>query len=100
MNYLLNSANDGARTHTNSWGSGGNNIYGRYTSESQDVDDRANYYDRYYNGAEGLTILFAAGNDGPNPDTIGPPGTAKNSVTIGMHQNRYSGAPDTIVRFL
>ena len=78
LNYLLNSAyNDGARTHTNSWGSGGNNIYGRYTSESQDVDDRANYYDRYYNGAEGLTILFAAGNDGPNPDTIGPPGTAK-----------------------
>ena len=98
LNYLLNSAyNDGARTHTNSWGSGGNNIYGRYTSESQDVDDRANYYDRYYNGAEGLTILFAAGNDGPNPDTIGPPSTAKNSVTVGMHQNRYSGAPDTIM---
>tara|TARA_B100000900_G_scaffold263254_2_gene224531 strand:- start:16691 stop:21310 length:4620 start_codon:yes stop_codon:yes gene_type:complete len=98
LNYLLNSAySDGARTHTNSWGSGGNNIFGRYTSESQDVDDRANYYDRYYNGAEGLTILFAAGNDGPNPDTIGPPSTAKNSVTVGMHQNRYSGAPDTIM---
>ena len=98
LNYLLNSAyNDGARTHTNSWGSGGNNIYGRYTSESQDVDDRANYYDRYYNGAEGLTILFAAGNDGPNPDTIGPPSTAKNSITVGMHQNRYSGAPNTIM---
>ena len=98
LNGLLNSAyNAGARIHTNSWGSGGNNIFGRYTSESQDVDDRANYYDRYYNGAEGLTILFAAGNDGPNPDTIGPPSTAKNSVTVGMHQNRYSGAPDTIM---
>ena len=98
LNGLLNSAyNAGARTHTNSWGSGGNNIYGEYTSESQDVDDRANYYDRYYNGAEGLTILFAAGNDGPNADTIGPPSTAKNSVTVGMHQNRYSGAPDTIM---
>lgn len=98
LNGLLNSAyNAGARTHTNSWGSGGNNIYGEYTSESQDVDDRANYYDRYYNGAEGLTILFAAGNDGPNPDTIGPPSTAKNSVTVGMHQNRYSGQPDTIM---
>ena len=98
LNGLLNSAyNAGARTHTNSWGSSGNNIYGEYTSESQDVDDRANYYDRYYNGAEGLTILFAAGNDGPNTDTIGPPSTAKNSVTVGMHQNRYSGAPDTIM---
>ena len=48
LNGLLNSAyNAGARTHTNSWGSGGNNIYGEYTSESQGDDDRANYYDRY-----------------------------------------------------
>ena len=29
-----------------------------------------------YNGGEGLTILFAAGNDGPNSDTIGS-GTAR-----------------------
>ncbi len=98
LNSLLNSAyNAGARTHTNSWGSGGNSIHGEYTSESQDVDDRANYYDRYYNGVEGLTILFAAGNDGPNSDTVSPPATAKNVVTVGMHQSRYSGAPDTIM---
>lgn len=98
LSSLLNSAyNAGARTHTNSWGSGGSNLFGEYTSESQDVDDRANYYDRYYNGAEGLTILFAAGNDGPGSDTVSPPATAKNTVTVGMHQNRYSGAPDTIM---
>jgi len=97
LNSLLNSAySAGARTHTNSWGSGGN-LFGEYTSESQDVDDRANNYDRYYNGAEGLTILFAAGNDGPNYDTISPPATAKNAVTVGMHQSRYSGAPDYIM---
>ena len=98
LNGLLNSAyNAGARIHTNSWGSSGSNLYGEYTSESQDVDDRANYYDRYYNGAEGLTILFAAGNDGPGSDTVSPPATAKNTVTVGMHQSRYSGAPDTIM---
>ncbi len=96
LNSLINSAyNGGARTHTNSWGNDGG--YGQYNSESQDVDDRANYYDKYYNGREGLTILFAAGNDGPNPDSITPPATAKNVITVGMHQNRYQGSPDYIM---
>ena len=96
LNSLLNSAySAGARTHTNSWGNSGG--FGEYSSESQDVDDRANYYDRYYSGGEGLTILFAAGNDGPDSDTITPPSTAKNAVTVGMHQNRYQGAPDFIM---
>ena len=40
--------------------------------ESRDADDRASNYDRYYSGGEGLTILFAAGNDGPDPDTVTP----------------------------
>ena len=63
LNYLLNSAySAGASTHTNSWGSSLESDQGKYTSESEDVDDRANYYDRYYNGHSGLTILFAAGN--------------------------------------
>ena len=96
LTQLLNNAyNAGARTHTNSWGNSGG--FGQYNSESQDVDDRANTFDRYYSGGEGLTILFAAGNDGPNSDTISSPGTAKNVVTVGMHQNRYQGAPDTIM---
>jgi len=98
INYLVNTAyNNGARTHTNSWGSQDTSINGQYTSDSEDIDDRANYYDRYYSGRQGMTILFAAGNDGPDPGSIGPPSTAKNSVTVGMHQSRYSGAPDTIM---
>lgn len=97
LNGLINSAyNAGARTHTNSWGNNGG--YGQYSSDSRDVDDRANTYDRYYSGGEGLTILFAAGNDGPDPDTVSPPATAKNAVTVGMHQNRYQGAPDYIMQ--
>ncbi len=96
LNSLINSAySAGARTHTNSWGNSGG--FGQYSSESRDVDDRASNYDRYYSGGEGLTILFAAGNDGPDPDTITPPATAKNAVTVGMHQNRYQGAPDYIM---
>ena len=97
FNNLVNTAyNAGARIHTNSWGSIQASDQGKYTSESEDVDDRANYYDRYYNGVEGFTILFAAGNDGPGVSTINSPGTAKNSVTVGSHQNRYSGSPDTV----
>lgn len=98
LNYLLNSAySGGAFTHTNSWGSSLESDQGKYTSESEDVDDRANYYDRYYNGHSGLTILFAAGNDGPDTGTVGAPSTAKNTITVGNHQNRYSGAPDSIM---
>tara|TARA_B110000444_G_scaffold18720_1_gene15726 strand:- start:47106 stop:51629 length:4524 start_codon:yes stop_codon:yes gene_type:complete len=98
LNYLLNTAySAGAYTHTNSWGSALESDQGKYTSESEDVDDRANYYDRYYNGHNGLTILFAAGNDGPDTGTVGAPSTAKNTITVGNHQNRYSGAPDSIM---
>ena len=98
LNYLLNSAySAGAFTHTNSWGSSLASDQGKYTSESEDVDDRANYYDRYYDGRNGLTILFAAGNDGPDTGTVGAPSTAKNTITVGNHQNRYQGSPDSIM---
>ena len=98
INNMLNTAyNNGARTHTNSWGSKSSSDWGVYTSSSEDVDDRARYYDQFYSGREGLTILFAAGNDGPDSDTIGSPATAKNLLAVGNSQNRYSGAPNSIM---
>ena len=98
INNMLNTAyNNGARTHTNSWGSESSSEWGVYTSSSEDVDDRARYYDQFYSGREGLTILFAAGNDGPGSDTIGSPATAKNLLAVGNSQNRYSGAPNSIM---
>ena len=98
LNYLMNTAyNAGARTHTNSWGAKDASQQGKYDSEAEDVDDRSNYYDKYYNGREGLTILFSAGNDGPGSGTVSPPATAKNILSVGNHQSRYSGAPDTLM---
>ncbi len=97
LNNLLNTAyNAGARTHTNSWGSSAASEQSKYNSETEDVDDRANYYDRYYNGVEGMTILFAAGNDGPDSGTVSPPATAKNVISVGNHKNRGSGSPDSM----
>ena len=98
INNMLNTAySNGARTHSNSWGSESSSDWGVYTSSSEDVDDRARYYDQYYSGREGLTILFAAGNDGPQSDTIGSPATAKNLIAVGNSQNRYQGAPNSIM---
>ena len=98
LNYLLNTAyNAGARIHTNSWGSAATSTQGEYTSEAEAVDDRSFNYDKVSNGQEGLTILFAAGNDGPGAGTVGSPSTAKNVVTVGNHQARYSGAPDNLM---
>ncbi|MAT48325.1 MAG: hypothetical protein CMA27_00665 [Euryarchaeota archaeon] len=94
---LGNAYSAGARVHSNSWGSFGSAAQGAYTSESEDVDDKANTYDRYYNGYQGLSIVFAAGNDGPNSGTVSSPSTAKNTITVGMHQSRYGSAPNTIM---
>ena len=84
---LLNSAysSGSARIHTNSWG--GFNSGGDYTTQSEDADDRTSTWDQYWI-YEGMTVLFAAGNE--RDDGVSPPGTAKNVITVGAHVNRYS----------
>ncbi|MAQ56930.1 MAG: hypothetical protein CMA47_01765 [Euryarchaeota archaeon] len=90
INSMLNSAyNGGARFHSNSWGSGSGG--GGYSTQSEDADDRTSTWDQYWS-YQGMTVLFAAGND--RDSGVSPPGTAKNVITIGGHKNRYSGAPD------
>lgn len=77
---------DGARVHTNSWGS---DVAGRYTVESAEVDEFVwNHRD--------MVILFSAGNSGVDHSasgviengSIGSPGTAKNCITIGASESR------------
>ena len=72
LNYILNQAySQGARIHTNSWGSSQASDQGKYTSSAEDIDDRTAAYDRTHANQEGLLVLFAAGNDGPGTGTVG-----------------------------
>lgn len=77
---------DGARIHTNSWGSPRN--LGAYDAYSSSVDEFM------FNNPD-MLILFAAGNSGVdmNKDgridsgSISSPGTAKNALTVGASEN-------------
>ena len=70
---------DGAKIHSNSWGSGGKTEFGNYTSQSQYVDDFM------WNNPD-MLIIFAAGNEGVTGSII-PPSTAKNALTVGASEN-------------
>ena len=77
---------DGARIHTNSWGSTLGD--GRYDANASELDDFVwNHRD--------LVVCFAAGNEGTDrdadgqidPTSVTPPGTAKNCITVGATEN-------------
>src|SRR6516162_6540086 len=77
---------DGARIHSNSWGSTIGD--GSYDSQASEVDDFVwNHRD--------MLICFAAGNEGRDGSSRGiidngsltPPGTAKNCLTVGASEN-------------
>ena len=77
---------DKARVHTNSWSNTTGD--GEYNSECQELDDFVwNHRD--------MVICFAAGNEGVdsdanglvNPNSIKPPSTAKNCITVGATEN-------------
>ncbi|MFH2055047.1 MAG: S8 family serine peptidase, partial [bacterium] len=99
---LLQQARDlGARVHSNSWGTTGEEYWGDYSEYSEQVDD-------YVWNHQDFCILFAAGNEGQdlNGDgnidpsryvwdpsrpylsgyavgCVSPPSTAKNCITVG-----------------
>jgi subtilisin family serine protease len=76
----------GASVHTNSWGQAKD--FGSYDSYARQVDEFM------FNNPD-LLILFAAGNSGVDmdkdgridPNSIGSPGTAKNTLTVGASKN-------------
>ncbi len=81
---LQNAYNAGARISNNSWGF----ISGTtYNSDSQLHDVLVRDAASGTAGNQELTILFAAGNDGPGGSTVHPPGTAKNIITVGASEN-------------
>ena len=80
--------NDGARISSNSWGSSDNS----YSVDAQQYD--ALVRDAQLTGSpfpaagnQEYIIVFAAGNDGPGPNTVGEPSTAKNVITVGAAEN-------------
>lgn len=80
---------DGARIHTNSWGSPQN--LGAYDQFAQTVDEYM------WNNPE-MLLMFAAGNSGTDADndgrvdedSIGTPATAKNVLSVGASENLVS----------
>jgi serine protease AprX len=84
---------DGARVHTNSWGSGplpgSSETQLPYTPHSEEIDSFVwNHQD--------MAVLFAAGNSGTDRDrnggvdsrSIGAEAAAKNCITVGASENR------------
>lgn len=80
---------EGARIHTNSWGSPAS--LGEYLSMCQQVDEFM------WNNPE-MLVIFAAGNSGEDknkdgvidPGSVSAPGTAKNVLTVGASENLIS----------
>lgn len=83
---LFNEAyKDGARIHTNSWGSGP----GKYADAGLEID-------RYLWDHKEMVVLFAAGNEGTDagvpdgkvdPGSIGCEASAKNCIAVGASEN-------------
>lgn len=77
----------GAFVHTNSWGGGGNS----YGSAANAIDD-------FMWKNPDFLILYAAGNSGSSPGTLGSYSNAKNSITVGgtvngaNFENMYSSS--------
>ena len=67
----------GAKVHSNSWGSTGSFFYGYYDFWSQETDD-------FIHQNQDFSIIYAAGNFGTQgATTIVPPGLAKNTIAVG-----------------
>jgi PKD repeat protein len=85
--------NEGARIHSNSWGS---NAMGAYTADSRNADKFIwDLLDK------DMTITYSAGNRGIDAnadgvidsDSIGSPATAKNVITVGASENERDNYP-------
>lgn len=93
--FLAKGYNEGARISSNSWGTNDRGGYGQLSSL---VDDYIWHHKDYL-------VLYAGGNAGPGPQTVGSPGTAKNVLTVGASENNRldqgneSDNPDTMADF-
>lgn len=70
---FLQALRGGARVHSNSYGTSSK---GAYTAYDQLVD-------QYLFDHDEMTVVFSAGNDGPNEKSTGSPANAKNVISVG-----------------
>ncbi|MFN8444178.1 MAG: S8 family serine peptidase [Caldilineaceae bacterium] len=78
--FLARGYQNGARISSNSWGASDNGGYNIIAS----------LVDNYIWNHKDYLVLYAAGNAGPDSQTIGSPGTAKNVLTVGASENNRS----------
>jgi Subtilase family/Viral BACON domain len=77
-----------SRISSNSWG-----FQTQTGGPVADYDASAQSYDAIVRdaqtaaGLQQLTVVFAAGNDGPNGNTVSSPATAKNVICVGASEN-------------
>ena len=92
--FIAKGYEEGARISSNSWGNN-NNGY----------DFLSSVVDNYIWQNKDYLVLYAAGNSGPGPNTVGSPGTAKNIISVGASENNrpasgsLSDNPDTMASF-
>jgi subtilisin family serine protease len=80
--------NDGARIHSDSWGSGDAAESGQYLQSTWQIDDTCWQ-------ARDLIVVFAAGNGGVDangdgvvdPNSLSPEATAKNAISVGSSES-------------
>ncbi len=83
---------NGARVSNNSWGA---DTFGGYNADAQEYDAIVRDARSGEAGNQEITEVFAAGNMGYWGGSVGPPGTAKNVITVGASENvRPIGAAD------
>lgn len=73
----------GARISSNSWGA---DVLGAYNVLAQEYDALTRDAQPDVPGAQPMLFVFAAGNAGPNLQTINAPGSAKNVITVGASE--------------
>ncbi len=87
MFWLAQNAYDnGVYISQNSWGAA---VNGDYNQDSAYYDQVVRDSSSRDAGEQPIIYVFAAGNEGPNQQTVGSPGTAKNVITVGATENYW-----------
>jgi len=80
FNVLNHAHSDGARIHSDSWGSDDDGLYDWTSKQCDDLTwDKRN-----------ISVFISAGNSGSGVNTVGTPATAKNCIAIGNGNSKNS----------